>query len=176
MTLLALLRRLSYYFIAASIAFPAYLSSQTTIGIQPFGSYTSDFDKINLATVVPHIDIPLYVHKARGAGMEMNIHLVYDQDYNSNNLDVGWRIEASSGHSGSIEYSSQAIAATCGSNHNYPYTKYYLSWTYFDSSGYGHIFPGVTTDSTCADDSVQVNTPITWSSYDGRGYILNAQG
>jgi hypothetical protein len=42
-------------------------SAPASVGIQPFGTYTTGFDNIGLSDLSVHIDIPLFTHKARGA-------------------------------------------------------------------------------------------------------------
>ena len=65
--------------LAVLIASPQSLISQTSVGIQPFGSYqATPVDQINLATLNVRVDIPLFVHKARGANNGTSLHLIYD--------------------------------------------------------------------------------------------------
>jgi len=43
----------------ALVSLTVAATAQTTVGIQPFGSYTSGLDQISLADLGIHIDIPL---------------------------------------------------------------------------------------------------------------------
>ena len=78
--------------LAANAAF-----AQTNVGIQPLASYANHgLDSISLGTLGLHVDIPLYQHKAKGAGMGVNVDLVYDTSYLSSPKtpieDYGWRV------------------------------------------------------------------------------------
>src|SRR5690349_105620 len=95
--------------IAASCLFTLYVlispltaSPQAAVGIQPFGSYDSNFDVVDLATLSSHIDIPLYVMKGRGT-FGTKVHLLYDTGYSDQGntnyapANFGWRIIAGTG-------------------------------------------------------------------------------
>ena len=156
---------------------PCTFLAQTTVGIQPYGSYQGTIDQINLADLSLHIDIPLFEHKARGRNMGISVHLIYDNAYFDGNGNLGWRMVAVSAIGGSIngDYTTyNCPPRTDGQN---PGT--YQQWTYnfVDSTGYQHAFSGNSIYSGC-DSIPNPNPTTTLNVYatDGSGYHLVATG
>jgi RHS repeat-associated protein len=154
------------------ISCPFHSFGQATVGLQPHGSYTEDFDRINLANLRMHIDIPLFVHKSRGASNGISVHLIYDPDYfttSTYNADTEWRVVAvSAGGGGSI--AADYLTQPCPP----PATGTYQEWTYyfFDASGYRHKFPGT---STYIGSNCQTLTNTTLNAAVD-GYVLSGSG
>ena len=161
-----------------------------TVGIQPFGSYVNAFDNVNLADLGLHIDIPLYVHAARGSANGISVHLVYDSafydDFNAPGSrfitagngaiqggqayasNVGWRIVSQAAGGGAIY--EDAEPQLCASNPNTPNTVASISFE--DSTGYRHPFTSVYKyPLTCPDSGPpSANTPQY--AWDGSGYYM----
>ena len=150
------------------------LSCQTTVGIQPFGTYQGSIDQINLADLSVHVDIPLFVHKARGANMGDSVHLIYDTSYYSmgpTGPDSGWRVAASSASGGTVTATYQTVACT-PSNGNYQLWSY----QFVDSTGYVHGFAGTSTFTGCTMAKLFPTTTLTEKAADGSGYLLIGTG
>jgi len=179
----------SLFVIVALKAQPAW--GQSTVGIQPLGSYASDgLDQVDLANLGVHIDIPLYQHAARGKGMGTNVHLVYDSNYSSaggtNNpiTDVGWRIVPSTAAPGAVivhEDSSEFVPEQCNpgvTRCNAGFTNFVYSFAFSDATGFVHPFgEGNGANSVrCQGSSPQgcanVNLNVNDVSYDGSGYSI----
>ena len=162
--------------------------SQTTVGIQPLGSYSDNgVDQISLANLGLHVDIPLFEHKGRGSEMGTNVHLVYDSSYSvglSPVTDVGWRVIPSTGTSGSVlvqQVSSEFVPLQCEpgvTKCNAGYTNFVYNFSFIDSTGYGHPFinGSSATSSRCQgvspDGCTNVNLYVTGGTYDNSGYSI----
>jgi RHS repeat-associated protein len=157
--------------IAAIVGLSALGFAQTTVGIQPFGSYTSNVDQVNLSDLGIHIQIPLFQHHARGAGMGVNVNLVYDSGRagwsaagNQAPLSVGW----SSGSATSVPESVQVFTTQTG----FDPTLCHWVWNYrfTDQTGYTHSFAPVQANS-CSFNPQGRPTSQTLD-----GYALSATG
>jgi YD repeat-containing protein len=163
-------------------------NSQTTVGIQPFGSYSNGgFDQISQSDLGIHVDIPLFQHKARGNGMGVNAHLVYDSSYYGGYEagDLGWRITLGAATSGTIVVNltesdfyplpCKDYAPRCTTT---GYTNNYYDFAYIDSSGYSHGFSNATVMSVqCVGESPLgcTNVNLSTGAYadDNSGYTLS---
>ena len=162
------------------------MAQNTTVGIQPFGSYQGTIDQINLQDLGVHIDIPLYVHKARGANNGLSVHLIYDTSYfgsfpitaNTSGADVGWRVVAATeGGGGSISggpTATHSCAPKAGVTDPGIYITY-GKYSFTDATGYVHNFAGTWTDNQCNGGAYgPPTTSLSELASDGSGYLLNA--
>jgi len=149
---------------------------QTTVGIQPFGSYTSGFDQINLADLGVHIDIPLFEHHSRGKAFGDSVHLVYNSgffDRDSGSAWVrhlGWSLSAGTATGVRIGY--DFTYGACGAPLYNSETRY--SFYVISPTGFIHGFPGQSIKDSCNHSSTAA-TLQTYAS-DGSGYLLSTDG
>lgn len=177
MSLAAPLRRsLLLLLVVVSISFPDALTCQTTVGIQPFGSYTQGPDDINIGTLDMHLEIPIYSRKGRSSDTDISAKLVYDGGslgsagmIGTFNTGAGWQFEFSDG-GGSLNTTIMPGTQCRGSS---AYDQYY-TYSYSDSSGYTHYFPA-SVYHPCSGAATPVNNI---QASDGSGYSLmaNASG
>lgn len=156
------------------------LHGQSSVGIQPFGSYYGNFDQIDAAKLALHIDIPLYSHAGRGQGTQVGFHLIYDtnfQDMGGTNFAIysqGWNLTGGIETSGSVvSIPADPLACTTDSgspDYNKTIQAYY--WYYVDSTGYYHPF-GSTQVSYCSGEPI---TSLHNLATDGSGYFLDVTG
>jgi RHS repeat-associated protein len=178
-----LLRRALLIF-SVSVTIHSYqLNGQTTVGIQPFGSYSGTIDQVDLARLNVHIDIPLFVHKSRGSSNGDSVHLIYDTGNNYPWLsgpDIGWAISSSSaGGGGSIAIQTINTQNCPPPQSGNPNTYYgsYSNYTieFIDATGYAHPFGGDAEIANCSDNSMPT-TQLNEYALDGSGYYLTTSG
>ena len=158
--------------------------SQTTIGLQPLGSYSSGVDSVNLADLGIHVDIPLFSHSARGKGMGASVRLIYDSAYLDGGntsyqyANVGWRITATTSDGGTIVVTQISNNNCSGFQHGINYGTYqYYQFVFVDSTGYSHPFSGHSTVNQCTNGGTgPASSDLNESASDGSGYILVTQG
>jgi RHS repeat-associated protein len=159
---------------------------QTTVGIQPFGTYQSNsIDTISMFDLGVHITIPLYTHKARGRNMGVSVELRYDSlTTNTDNLYLGlnsgpWHLVSRTASGGTIQVSTP-YGGDCsgmgsdGYYHDGTFTAY--TYSFIDESGYSHPYAGISIDAeNCG--SGWSSTSLNEYPADGSGYYLsgNAQ-
>ena len=164
-------RRIILCVVLALFAPYPLVKAQSSVGIQPFGTYASDFDQINVGTLAIHIDIPLYVRKGRGEGTDSGFHLLYDDgtwSWNGPGVGVGQVKGADTVHT------CPKVGSTTDSG---IYTAW--GWSYADETGYVHAFAGSTIQNQCVLTINQNEYPTSsLSEYanDGSGYYLSATG
>jgi len=155
-------------------------AAQTTVGIQSLGTYDSAFDKINVADLGIHLDIPLVEHSARGNGMGNFVHLMYDSGTNQFGqdgwllTDVGWRVAVGTAGAGHISIYQKQGTTSSDPGTGGTCTIYIYQFAYVDSSGFTHGFPGTTRDG--CQNGTPVNTSLQATAADGTGYSLSATG
>jgi hypothetical protein len=171
--------------LAVAVTLGQQAAGQTTVGIQPLGSYADGgLDQISLANLGLHIDVPLYQHKGRGSGQGIDIHLVYDTTFMSTYGDRGWRIVPATAAPGSITVSqdqSDFVSLPCPIPYvgqcNAGYTNYTYSFAFTDSTGYSHQSAGsgatsVQCNGVSALGCTNVNLNADGYSYDNSGYLF----
>jgi hypothetical protein len=170
----AVLQKALFAIIAAAVGQLAH--GQTTVGIQPLGSYTSGFDQVSLSDLGVHIDIPLFSQKGRGQEGGLVVHLLYDTSYTDNDgtvaypyVNTGWRLVAGNTTGGVVQV--HQTTTVCNTQINGLY-YYRYSFSFVDSTGYYHIFPGVSIVSYCNGAS-EVTTNLQEFASDGTGYYLS---
>jgi RHS repeat-associated protein len=161
-----------FCFIIFLVGTPTF--SQTIIGIQPYGTYaTSQIDKINLADLGVHIDIPLYSHAARGAIAGVQAHLIYDTSYRNLMgqllVDSGWRLVAGAASTQGTTLTSLDRTQVSGGN-----CFAFYSFAFVDPTGYSHFFNGEVTERFCGGTPGSGNISLSESASDGSGYFLQA--
>lgn len=146
--------------------------AQTTVGIQPLGSYAVNFDQINLADLSVHIDIPLFKHKARGTNAGVEVHLTYDSPDIVSGLG-GWSLSGGTARYGSIN-ANLLSSIPCPPPYDNETAQQY-TFIFTDITGYSHLFNGISTESDCpaAIPPVSINNSPT---VDGSGYLLSVPG
>jgi RHS repeat-associated protein len=149
-------------------------SAQVATGTPPFGSFGGRPDVIDLANLNAHIDIPVLKKAGRGTGF------TYDLSYDSSVwypvvsgsttswqpvLNWGWRgaTEVSTGYQSVTE-----TTTTCYSSGHIPsgFKTVYSNWTYHDTFGVLHVFPGTSQieGGTCGSTIINMNAVASDSS------------
>jgi hypothetical protein len=157
------------------------LNAQTTIGVQPNGSYTaSGLDQVSLSDLGVHIDLPLFNHQGRGADMGVRVHLVYDSSYTGTSPypDWGWRIISGTGPRGNIlvhkDSTSEFVQGQCKPGVNQCHVGYNSlveDYAFVDATGYQHWI-GQSTAKQC----VGVSSPPCTSVPLHSGQTLTTDG
>ena len=164
------------------------LGQQVVPGTPPFGSFGGGpFDTVNLGNLNAHFAVPI-LSKA-GRGIPFTYNLAYDTSvwypvFVSGSEtwqmvpNAGWTVETQA-TTGYVSYTSTSGSAPCDppSIPNLWYYTIYSNWTYHDSFGLTHSFPGLS-DSTgsggCPNLSWLPPTTASKSASDGSGYTLSA--
>jgi RHS repeat-associated protein len=172
-----------------------FARGQAAVGVQQFGAYDGAPDTIDLGSLGLRIEIPIYQKAARGDGTGIKIHLSNSTPWP---LSGSWPVAVvkdSSGYSHGLYWGLglsidlTALGAYSFTSSTHPCVNTYggdfhtftdYSWTYVDSSGNSHGFPGNSRSisdgtTTCADHGY---TPygLTAHAADGSGYLLNVSG
>jgi RHS repeat-associated protein len=154
------------------------LQAQVATSTPPFGSFGGGPDVIDLANLNVHLAIPV-LHKA-GRGTNFRYDLSYDNSVwypvTSSGitswqpvLNWGWRgvTEVATGY-----VSVSELPTTCYSYPHIPsgFREIFQNWTYHDTFGVAHIFPGFSEieSGTCGSIVTGMNAVAT----DGSGYTL----
>jgi RHS repeat-associated protein len=162
---------------------PQTLTCQTTVGIQPLGSYqATPIDTVSLSDLGVHISLPLYTHKARGKSHGLAVTLGYESATvgfsGFGTTDMGWNIGVSSATGGSVGITdiSNGDCSGLGSDGNYHVGNYdEYTYTFSDSTQYGYYFAGYSTvANNCA--AGWSTTSLNERAADGSGYLLSATG
>lgn len=166
---------------------------QTTVGIQPLGSYANGgIDQVNLAKPGIHVDIPLFQHKGRGSGMGINVHLVYDSGAGgggtalgsggaSAQTDASFAVEAGTTVLGAILVnlvSKDFAPLPCQPGYycNAGFYDQVYNFSFVDSTGYTHLFwngqgaTSVRCQGVSPDGCTNVNLIAGGSAADNSGY------
>ena len=164
---------LSRYFVLSSFLaapfFPSFLQCQTTVGIQPFGTYTTGLDQINVGDLGIHIEIPLYSRAERGLQTGLGLRLIYNggalgqNGYNSN-----WSSTGFSASFGSVQVATNTPPS--GQNCSNPVTNY--SYSYVDTTGFTHSFPGGS--EVGCNSATPTSFGLPAAATDGSGYLLTS--
>ena len=156
---------------------PCTFLAQTTVGIQPYGSYQGTIDQINVNDLGIHIEIPIYQHRGRGNGMGVNARLIYDSggtlvSVPPHGLAVqlaGWRLIYGSAPPGTISGSTNPVGVK-----GQPGCEWVATFSFTDSTGYSHMFEPMDAGS-CASPGTTTTPPWTGTAaaLDGSGYVIS---
>lgn len=156
--------------------------AQTTVGIQPYGSYQGTIDQINLADLGIHIEIPIFQHRGRGDGMGVYARMVYDSGVTPLPTVTpgegtwyglaGWHLSYGTATPGSISVSNSPLGVKGNAG-----CEWAVTYSFIDTTGYNHIFTPQDA-GPCGGPNSSVPKPWTGTltSLDGTGYVLSANG
>lgn len=153
-------------------------SGQVITGAPPFGSFGGGPDLIDLGNLNVHIDVPVLNKPGRGT------NFAYDLSYDSSVwypvvsgsttswqpvLNWGWRgvTEVATGY-----ISVNETSTICYSSGHIPsgFKEVFSNWTYHDTFGVQHVFPGTSQyeGGTCGSTIINMNAIAT----DASGFTL----
>jgi len=172
-------KRFLAFLIVLSI-FHCSSSGQTSVGIQPYGTYSNGFDDINVGTLDVHFEIPLFVHQGRGIGNDIGAILVYDGGSlglggyigGSYRTNAGWTLKRGALQAGTINVLATNVSQGCpGNNSPNPVPAVGYTYSYSDKTGYPHNFSGNSYYNPC-DGSTNPPANLPLLASDGSGYLL----
>jgi RHS repeat-associated protein len=166
---------------------PCFAQVQT--GTPPYGSFGGGPDVVNLGNLNVHINVPVFSRGGRGTPLVYN--LGYDTSVwvpvNSSGSPVwtpasnwGWTSSTASvtGHLSNTETMERTCPVVI--NPHLPpvdeETIFFYTWTYYDSFGGVHQFPGNTTTWTSSPCGSAGSSSLNATATDGSGYTISANG
>ena len=160
-------RYLIFSLFCSAPIFSSSLQGQTTIGIQPFGTYTTGLDQISVGDLGIHIEIPLYSRAERGSQTGLGLRLIYNGGaLGPNQLSSNWGSTGFSASFGSVQVFTDTPPT--GPNCSSPVTNY--SYAYVDTTGFSHSFRA--TSEVGCNSTVPTSYGVPAIADDGSGYLL----
>jgi RHS repeat-associated protein len=186
------IRVLSLLFLSVFAAVP--LHAQVTTGTPAFGSFGGGPEVINLANLNAHWTVPVFQRAGRG-GDSFNYNLSYDSSVwypvTSGSTtswqpvtNFGWT-SSTAAVAGHLSYKATTYKSCpitidkLGTGYGGSVTEYV--WTFYDSLGSAHVFPGYSTTwwgdgGTGPDCDGSGTTSLNSTATDGSGYTVSANG
>jgi RHS repeat-associated protein len=180
------------FLFAVSLLLSHPASGQVATGFPPYGSFGGGpFDVVNNANRNVHFEIPI-INKA-GRGMPFNYAVGYDSSIWSPVSSSGahtWTPVGQTGSSSStwgwggisqamVGYATFYTTVQYCNDHNGRQYSYdvYSSWSYYDSQGTGHAFPGLTISNLSLTPCTNNQNPPYYSgsatTTDGSGWQIS---
>jgi RHS repeat-associated protein len=174
--------RYSFVLLALSVLAPIQVKAQVATGTPPFGSFGGGPDVINLANLNAHLTIP--VLNKPGRGTNFTYALSYDSSiWNPVTVNgvLTWQPVSNFGWTGQTQVATGYVGYTlvlqpASCNGSQTFSDQYTHWTYYDSFGVGHPFPGSTGSFAGCNGFGGGSSSMTATALDGSGYKLSVTG
>jgi RHS repeat-associated protein len=181
--------RFLYILVFQALIYCSPTPAQVATGTPPFGSFGGGPDVINLANLNAHLTVPVFGRAGRG--MPLTYSLAYDTSVwyptTSNGVrtwepTVNWGWTSSTAAVTGHLSTRIDVSRTCPVLINpkeLPVDEELVTtytWTYFDTFGAVHSFPGSTSTSTSSPCGPASQTSLNSTATDGSGYTLSATG